>query len=126
MGRRIDFVRNVAERKNWLLIEKNNGEIVSSQKFVRAQGKNEQDTLIVFLKSLQKNAGKYTIVPNVVGKMMRDAVSALAKNHLKVYVRGSGVVRHQIPDAGTKMRKQARCIIECEPPIELSHLRSFE
>ena len=126
VGKRIDLVREIAKKKHWQLIEKNKGDIVATQRFVRSKDKNKSTQLIVTLKKLTSSDNRYTFVPRVVGKTMREAVSELAKSHLKVYVRGSGEVVKQIPSPGAKMRKNARCIIECEPPISLADFKSFE
>ncbi len=126
VGRRIDFVRDIAEKNHWELIEKNEGDVVLSQRFIPSDKENEPDKLVVTLKKLRIEDKKYTYVPKVVGKTIREAVTELAKNHLKVYVRGSGQVVKQIPSAGTKMRVNARCIIECQMPIPLSQFKSYE
>ncbi|NOZ63130.1 MAG: PASTA domain-containing protein [Calditrichaeota bacterium] len=126
VGRRIDLVRKIARKNGWKLIEKNEGDVVAAQRFKRSKEKNTPSQLIVTLKKLGSPGSRYTFVPKVIGKTIREAVSELAKNHLKVYVRGSGKVVTQIPPPGTKMRRDARCIIECEPPISLTNFKSFE
>lgn len=103
----------------------NTGEIIAEQN--PAPGtKVEQTSLVrLKLKELKLGNGKYTNVPKVVGLTIREALNKLTYENINVIVQGSGRVVKQNPLAGERIRIGARCVIECEPTINLSEFRSW-
>lgn len=77
------------------------------------------------LSKMKKNNHNYTRVPKVIGYTIREALNRFSLENLHVVVQGSGRVVKQIPKAGEKIRVGARCVIECEPSIDLSNFTSW-
>ncbi len=103
----------------------NTGQIIANQIPVPGT-KVEQNSLVrLTLKNMKKSNGKYTTVPKVVGLTIREALNKLTYENLNVIVQGSGRVVKQNPLAGERIRIGARCVIECEPTINLSEFRSW-
>lgn len=80
---------------------------------------------MVRLKDFNNHNGKYTEVPAVTGLALRDAISRISQQGLRVVVQGSGQVRRQTPAAGSKIRTGARCILQCEPAFDLAEYKSW-
>lgn len=72
-----------------------------------------------------ENNGNYTSVPLVMGLSLREALSEMSRQGLRVVVQGSGRVTKQIPEAGKKIRIGARCVLQCEPVFDLAEFRSW-
>ena len=56
-----------------------------------------------------------TVVPNLSGMSLRRAVSVLSSDKFDVAIDGSGLVAHQYPAPGTRIKAGATITIECEP-----------
>ncbi|MBN1290921.1 MAG: PASTA domain-containing protein [Candidatus Latescibacteria bacterium] len=53
------------------------------------------------------------MVPDLVGKSMREAIQELVRNNLDVKVKGSGIVKKQNPSAGVFVEHGTICLIAC-------------
>ncbi len=120
---RVDAIEDIANHLGLELIKKGEGEIVADYRLISANTKNSKSQLIVELKRI-KNAtqDEYTIVPNVSGLNLREAVALMSSRKLHVVVRGHGKVVKQIPEPGSKIRVGARCVVECEPVVSFTNL----
>jgi len=119
-NKRVEDAKQIAEHAGLELVVKNQGDLVSSQKLILNHQKGAKPQLIVTLKEFKSNSEDYTKVPSVVGMSLREAISKISQSNLKAFVNGSGRVISQIPDAGTKMRSGARCVIQCKPAVDLT------
>jgi beta-lactam-binding protein with PASTA domain len=54
-------------------------------------------------------------VPDVRGMSIRRAMNRLVSDEFEVKVQGSGVVIHQIPDAGGRVRSGSNIMLLCSP-----------
>ncbi len=121
IGKKVDAAQAIAQQLGLALVIENSGEVIAKQRLVFEPQKHKKTQLIVTLKKLVENHGEYTSVPKVKGLGLRDALSKMAQHRLRVVVEGSGRVVRQIPEAGSKMRAGARCVIQCEPGLNLAH-----
>ncbi|MDW7682424.1 MAG: PASTA domain-containing protein, partial [bacterium] len=118
-NKRIDVARAIARHLGFKLLIEDEGDYVLSQKLVVESGQPTKQKLIVKLGGINSSTAAYVVVPDIVGMDLRSAVSKLAQYQLRAYIHGSGRVIAQNPKPGTKMRAGARCVIECNPMIEV-------
>ena len=124
ISKKVDVGKKIIEALGLDFDCTNDGDLIVKQN--PAPGtKVEQNTTVTFTLSNNNNNGKYTSVPKVVGFTIRDAVNHLSLKNLNVYIEGSGRVVKQVPAAGEKIRTGARCVIECEPIVDLSEFKSW-
>ncbi len=57
-----------------------------------------------------------TLVPNLIGLTAREAMGILNKKKIKFQFSGSGLVKKQIPQAGSVMKEQTKVYFECQTP----------
>lgn len=57
---------------------------------------------------------RYTQMPDLIGRSLREAVTELAMRNLQAKVMGSGRVIRQDPEPGAKIRSGAHCLLEAE------------
>lgn len=125
LSRRVDVALKLLDEMGLEVNVLNDGDYIVSQDPQPGTVVNN-DTVIQLKtdKLLQSNI-KYTKVPKVVGETIRSALNKFAKSNLHVIVQGSGRVVRQQPSAGSKIRVGARCVIECEPMVDLAEYASW-
>jgi membrane peptidoglycan carboxypeptidase len=71
-------------------------------------------TLVLNSESVPQKDGTI-IVPNLKGLSLRRAINLLVVDDFDVHIQGSGIVVHQDPSAGQRVRTGSTLQIECEP-----------
>lgn len=125
-NKRIYLAEEIIDKLGLKLIVEQEGDFIVAQE-PRPGLKVESGTeILVKMNEFEgNNHNQYTSVPSVVGLSLRDALSKLSQRGLRVIVKGSGKVRHQIPPAGQKIRIGARCVVQCESIIDLAEFQSW-
>ncbi len=123
--KRIDVVEKIIDNVGLKLLVENDGELVKSQDLAPGTRVEPGSQLTVTLEKFTVEDGKYTTVPSVVGLTLRDALSEMSRRGLRVVVHGSGQVKRQAPAPSKKIRIGARCVVECEPAIDLAEIKSW-
>jgi len=121
-NRRVDAAKEIANQFGLELIVENKGDLISSQKLVLNKTPAQ---LFVKLKKFGTKRGAYTFVPSVKGLGLRDALAKMSQERLRVIVHGSGRVVRQSPKPGEKIHIGKRCVVECEPAINLAQYKSW-
>ncbi|MBN2008138.1 PASTA domain-containing protein [candidate division KSB1 bacterium] len=105
----------------------NYGQIVRVQNPAPGTVLHEDASATLTLVDVQNSepASEYTKVPKVIGLTIRDAMNQFALENLHVLVQGSGKVVRQSPKPGEKIKRGARCVIECEPSINLAEYKHW-
>ncbi len=67
----------------------------------------------------EKLARVESVMPDLKGLSIREAVRRLSALAVRADVRGSGVVAAQSPPPGSKMRNGQCCVLECRPLTEM-------
>ncbi len=129
LNKRVAVAEEIIEKLKLKLVLENDGDIIIAQD-PPAGTKVELGTqVVVRTKDFHENSrgrhSDYTTVPAVVGLSVRDAVSRLSQQGIRVEIRGTGRVTSQIPEAGRKIRIGARCIIQCAPVVDLAEYSSW-
>ena len=124
-NKKVEAAKEIAEQFGIELVAENPGDIISSQELVLNKKTGTRPQLRVKLKKLDISKGDYTLVPSVKGLGLREAIVRMSKEKLRVIVEGSGRVVRQNPEPGKKIRVGARCVIECQPSIDLAQFESW-
>ena len=100
----------------------NHGQIITKQEPAAGSEFDSEETITLTLADVDKpeKGNNYTKVPKVIGLSIRDALNKFALENLHVLVQGSGTVVRQSPKSGEKIKRGARCVIECESSINLA------
>jgi cell division protein FtsI (penicillin-binding protein 3) len=124
-NKKVDDAKAIADHFGVELVFENSGDIIKSQELVLNKNATADPQLRVKLKKLENSKGNYTFVPSVTGLGIREAMLKLSTEKLRIIVEGSGKVVRQTPEPGEKIRVGARCLIECEPAIDLAQFKSW-
>lgn len=127
-NKRITAAEEIAEKLGLKFIIENEGDLIYDQNPVPGTKVAPGTEIIVKVKDFSgndENNGNYTSVPLVMGLSLREALSEMSRQGLRVVVQGSGRVTKQIPEAGKKIRIGARCVLQCEPVFDLAEFRSW-
>ena len=124
-NKRIEAAKEIAEQFGLELLAENSGDLISNKQLIFDKKTDARPRLHVKLKKLDVVSGDYTLVPSVKEMGLREALAKLAQKKLRVIVHGSGKVISQNPEPGKKIRVGARCVIECEPAINLTQFRNW-
>jgi len=131
INKRVAVAEEIIEKLSLKFIIENEGDLIVSQNPIPGTRVAEETEIVVKVKDFNGNHGNngdnnnYTAVPSVVGLSLRDALSAMSRQGLYVVVQGSGNVTKQIPEPGKRIRVGARCVLQCEPVIDLAEFRSW-
>ncbi|MBN1154619.1 PASTA domain-containing protein [candidate division KSB1 bacterium] len=125
VSRRIDFATEILDDMGLEFNVMDNGDIVISQHPAPGSLVDRNSVVQLNTKSLNAKDDTYTTVPKVIGKTVREALKSFAQSNLHVLVRGSGRVVRQEPEAGSRIRRGARCVIDCEPTMNLAEFVSW-
>lgn len=131
--KRVQIAEEIIGNLSLKFIIENEGDIVVSQNPVPNTKVAAGTEINVKLKDFNGNGNGsddgdkkiYTTVPSVVGLSLREALSKMAEKRLRVVVQGSGKVRSQIPDGGKRIRIGARCVVNCQPVVDLAEFRTW-
>ena len=132
--KRVPVAEEIIEKLNLKFVIENEGDIIISQQPSPGTKVPAGAEIAVRVKEFNGNNGKngnngtsgeYTTVPAVVGLSLREALSRMSQQGLRVVVQGNGRVKHQIPDAGKMIRVGARCVVQCEPVVDLAEFRNW-
>jgi len=128
MNKRVQVAEEIIEKLGLKFIIENEGDLIFAQN-PRPATKVEPGTeVVVKLKDFNEiddTNGKYTSVPSVVGLSLRDALAKMSQHGLRVVVQGSGRVTKQIPQPGMRIRIGARCVVQCEPVVDLAEFQNW-
>lgn len=130
-NKRVQVAEEIIEKLSLKFVIENKGDIIVTQNPSPGTKVAAGTEIAVRLRDFNGNngnnggKGEYTSVPNVVGLSLREALSRMSKQGLRVVIKGSGKVTHQIPDAGKMIRVGARCVVQCEPVVDLAEFRSW-
>lgn len=120
-GRRIDAAEKILTDLEIKYELRGQGSIVQNQQLQEDARKNRQPVVVLTLQNFP-DSEDYRVVPDLIGLPMRRALAELTIRGLQVKTMGSGIVRRQDPEAGSKIRVGARCVLELTPNSRLSHL----
>ena len=67
----------------------------------------------LYLRASGNTAGKEALVPDCIGKDLRDAVNMVNMEGLRPFVQGCGVVRRQNPKGGSPVHAAEVCTLYC-------------
>jgi hypothetical protein len=73
---------------------------------------------------LTASEGTEAVMPDLVGRSLRQALTLLAGYDVEVSVAGRGVVVRQTPAPGAALAPGAFCRLELAPPVAAAHGRS--
>jgi len=130
-NKRVPVAEEIIEKLSLKFIIENEGDLIVSQNPAPGTKVAAGSEIVVKVQEFNGNNGnngtdgKYTSVPLVVGLSLREALSKMSRQGLRVVVQGSGRVTTQIPEAGKKIRVGARCVVQCEPVADLAEFRSW-
>lgn len=125
VSRRVDIAAEILDELGLEFNVIEDGDIVVSQSPAPGSSVDENCVIQLTTARLAKQQETFTTVPNVLGKTIRDALNQFARSNLHVMVRGSGRVVKQDPTAGSRIRCGARCVIDCEPMVDLAEFASW-
>jgi len=131
INKRLQVAEEMVEKLSLKFIVENEGDLIVSQNPDPGTKVAAGTEIIVKVNKFNGNNGnngsngRYTSIPSVVGLSLRDALSRMSRQGLRVVVQGSGKVTKQIPEAGKRIRVGARCVIQCQPVIDLAEFRSW-
>ena len=127
LDKKISAAEAIANNLKLRFIVENEGDFIISQNPLPGTKVEPGTGIIVKVKDFNGNGhnGEYTSVPSVVGLSLRDALSKMSRQGLRVVVQGSGKVTKQIPASGKKIRLGARCVVQCEPVVDLAEFKSW-
>ena len=125
INKRLEIAEEIADEVGFELLIENHGDLIAGQQPGPGSEMEIGDQLTVRLKDFNGENGKYTEVPEVRGLALREAISRISRQGLRVVVQGSGQVKRQIPTAGNKIRTGARCVLQCEPAFDLAEYKSW-
>ncbi|MFQ5752404.1 MAG: penicillin-binding transpeptidase domain-containing protein, partial [bacterium] len=100
------------------------GEFVQKLRLTTTMDKEENRQIMLTLADYPQES-EYTTIPDLKGMSLRKAVSELTRKGLKVKIFGSGRVVSQEPEAGSKSKVGATCVIECEPATKLTTIAKY-
>ncbi len=132
--KRVQVAEEMIEKLSLKFVIENKGDIIISQQPLPGTKVAAGTEIAVKVKEFNENNGnggnngkneEYTSVPSVVGLSLREAISRMSRQGLRVVVSGSGKVTHQIPDAGKMIRIGARCVVQCKPVVDLAEFKSW-
>jgi cell division protein FtsI/penicillin-binding protein 2 len=124
VSKRFDVGKKILDQLGLDIKIANEGEIIVAQE-PAAGTKIDTDTQVkLTLADIKKSKTNYTKVPKVVGLTIREAMNKFSIQNLQIVVQGSGRVVRQTPSPGEKIRIGARCIVECEPIVNLAEFES--
>ncbi|UCE04409.1 MAG: penicillin-binding protein [bacterium] len=130
VNKKVQVAEEIIEKLGLKFIIENEGDLIFDQNPVPGTKVEPGTDIIVKVKDFNGNNGnngnngKYTSVPSVVGLSLRDALSKMSREGLRVVVQGNGRVIKQIPEPGKRIRIGARCVVQCEPVVDLAEFRS--
>ncbi|MFZ5516009.1 MAG: penicillin-binding transpeptidase domain-containing protein [Candidatus Zhuqueibacterota bacterium] len=123
--KRIEAAEKIVDHIDLKLVVENDGDIIKTQHPAPGTQIKRGAKLAVTLEEFGGESGNFTVVPSVIGLSLRDAVSEMSRKGLRVVVHGSGQVKRQAPEPMRKIRVGARCVVECEPAIDLAEIKSW-
>jgi len=104
VGRGINEVKAAKTKLPYPIAVKGSGSLIVAQSVMAGASIPKGDTLFVTTANIQ--AGE---MPDLSGMTLRDALSLLDPQGLKVKISGKGVVHEQTPAPGTKIQTGAEC-----------------
>ncbi len=128
---RVQVAEDIIEKLSLKFVIENEGDIIISQNPVPGTKVAAGTQIAVRVRDFNEHNGnngrnaEYTTVPLVVGLSLRDAISKMSRQGLRVVVKGGGKVSHQIPEAGKMIRIGARCVVQCEPVFDLEEFSTW-
>lgn len=125
VGRRLESAIKILKELNIKYQLQGEGTFVKKQD-LRAGLEVEEKREIILTLSNYSDKTKYTTVPKLIGLPLRTAVAELSLRGLKVLIVGSGRVVKQEPQAGSKIKKGARCFLECAPVTKIKLIDNNE
>ncbi len=130
-NKRVQVAEEIIEKLSLKFVMENEGDIIIAQNPLPGTKVASGTQIAVKVKDFNGHNGnngksaEYTSVPSVVGLSLRDAISRMSRQGLRVIVKGGGKVTHQIPEAGKRIRVGARCVVKCEPVVDLAEFQTW-
>ncbi|RMF67980.1 MAG: PASTA domain-containing protein, partial [Calditrichaeota bacterium] len=120
-GRDVETAERILKEQHLPYRVVGEGPVVQEQHLEKDEHHNV--TLVLTLSNPDPKA-EYQEMPDLTGLSVRQAVAEASRRGLKVKLFGRGRVYRQKPEAGSKVRTGAQCMLECRPPVRLSLLES--
>jgi len=118
-GKRIEVAQKILKDLQLRYNTSGSGVIVEEQEVV-AHSKSPEVLLVLSQRTV---SAEYTTMPKIVGLSMREAIAAVSSKGLSARIFGSGQVVRQEPEAGSKIKAGAQCMIECQPVKSVTLIR---
>ncbi|MDZ7262067.1 MAG: PASTA domain-containing protein, partial [candidate division KSB1 bacterium] len=114
---RIDVGRKMAATLGLEVKMQNQGELIQAQQPAAGTKVPPNSEVKFTLVGFNKNHNGYRTTPKVIGLSVREAINRLTLANLHPVVKGSGIVVRQSPKPGERIKAGAKCVLECQPPI---------